>query len=446
MITLRKAWKKYSIDLTGADLSRVIGGFGWTIKYQSNPNGATFYLDSIRFENTANPGGDAYVITRDTFPPDAYSMMAAHTYDNALALLAFLSTNDPADAKRAKLLADSLVWAQQHDDIPDGRLRNVYYPDDLATGTTFGATGDTARHNYDKYGNGAGPGNMGWAMIALLNYYQKHGGVNYKSAAIQLGQWIYSNCHDTRGSGGYTGGYNGWPPSGSEELTYKSTEHNIDVYVAFMKLFEVTQNPLWKERALFAKRFVEAMWEPNGSYFYTGTGPDGKTINKDNYPVDVLPWGYLALGKADKYGSGLDTAILRHSLVEVVDSQTYEGFDFDDDKDGIWWEGTAQMVTAWWPLYYFSNDEAKSRAYANATKYQSWLRQAQGTAPRNNGKGLVATNRDKVTTGFDLPTGGDWYYYNRLHIGATAWFVFSEQKWNPYWGLPANKPIPYQGL
>jgi len=51
---------------------------------------------------------------------------------------------------------------------------------------------------------------------------------------------------------------------------------------------------------------------------------------------------------------------------------------------------------------------------------------------------------DKLTTGFNLPTGGPWYYSNRLHIGATAWFIFSEQQWNPYWGIPANQAIPYQ--
>ncbi|MEW6363302.1 MAG: hypothetical protein AB1714_01545 [Acidobacteriota bacterium] len=125
-------------------------------------------------------------------------------------LLAFLSTGDPGDAARARLLGDSLVWAQQHDEIPDGRIRNVYYPDDLATGTTYGNKGDVARHNYDKYGNGVGPGNMSWAMVALLDLYQRLGGDEYKESALAMGRWIVKNSYSTTGAGGYTAGVNGW--------------------------------------------------------------------------------------------------------------------------------------------------------------------------------------------------------------------------------------------
>lgn len=443
-VSLTPDWKKYTLSLKNANLTRIGGGFGFTLEQTQNPSGATFYIDDVRYENAADSAEGIFQTTSDTFPPDASAMMAAHTYDNALALLAFLSTGKSADAARAKLLADSLVWAQQHDEFGDGRIRNVYYPDDLATGTTYGSKGDIARQNYDKYGNGAGPGNMAWTMIALLNYYQKYGGTRYKNAALSMGKWIHSNCYDSRGKGGYTAGYNGWPPSGAEILKYKSTEHNIDVYVAFMKLYEVTGSLVWKERAMHAKAFVASMWNSKGAYFYTGTTSDGVTTNTGNFPVDVMPWGFLAMGEVDNYGRGLASALNRHYKAETVDSQVFRGVDFNRDKDGIWWEGTAQMVTAWWALYYFGEDTAKSDAYNNATKYRGELRKAKASAPRNDGKGIVSTLHDKVTTGFDLPTGGPWYYHNRLHIGATSWFIFSEQRWNPYWGIPASKMIPYQ--
>jgi len=76
--------------------------------------------------------------------------------------------------------------------------------------------------------------------------------------------------------------------------------------------------------------------------------------------------------------------------------------------------------------------------------YRNELRKAQTSAPRSNGLGIVATLHDELTTGFDLPSGGPWYYFNRLHIGATAWFIFSELGYNPYWGIPVNEVIPYQ--
>jgi len=49
-VDLTKDWKQYTIYLTGMDLSNIIGGFGFTVTQDSNPNGAVFYLDDIRFE------------------------------------------------------------------------------------------------------------------------------------------------------------------------------------------------------------------------------------------------------------------------------------------------------------------------------------------------------------------------------------------------------------
>jgi exo-beta-1,3-glucanase (GH17 family) len=43
-------WQEYRIDLGGADLSHIIGGFAWVTNWDANPNGCTFYLDDIRFE------------------------------------------------------------------------------------------------------------------------------------------------------------------------------------------------------------------------------------------------------------------------------------------------------------------------------------------------------------------------------------------------------------
>lgn len=46
---LTNQWKEYTINLSGADLHKIIGGFGWTASQDKNPHGATFYLDDIRF-------------------------------------------------------------------------------------------------------------------------------------------------------------------------------------------------------------------------------------------------------------------------------------------------------------------------------------------------------------------------------------------------------------
>ena len=49
-IILTNQWVQYMLDLTGKDLSHVIGGFVWVANKASNPNGATIYLDEIKFD------------------------------------------------------------------------------------------------------------------------------------------------------------------------------------------------------------------------------------------------------------------------------------------------------------------------------------------------------------------------------------------------------------
>lgn len=50
VLVLTENWQQYTIDLTGKDMSNVIGGFCWVTNKDSNPEGCTIYLDSIVFE------------------------------------------------------------------------------------------------------------------------------------------------------------------------------------------------------------------------------------------------------------------------------------------------------------------------------------------------------------------------------------------------------------
>jgi len=49
-VLLNKEWTQYTIDLKGKDASYIIGGFAWSINVDNNPEGATFYLDEIKYE------------------------------------------------------------------------------------------------------------------------------------------------------------------------------------------------------------------------------------------------------------------------------------------------------------------------------------------------------------------------------------------------------------
>ena len=49
-VVLTQEWQQYTIDLEGKDLSSISGGFCWATNLDVNPEGATFYLDDIKYE------------------------------------------------------------------------------------------------------------------------------------------------------------------------------------------------------------------------------------------------------------------------------------------------------------------------------------------------------------------------------------------------------------
>ena len=51
VVKLTQQWQEVEIDLAGADLSYIIGGFAWVADWNMVLNkSCTFYLDDIRFE------------------------------------------------------------------------------------------------------------------------------------------------------------------------------------------------------------------------------------------------------------------------------------------------------------------------------------------------------------------------------------------------------------
>jgi hypothetical protein len=147
-IVLRTRWTQYRIDLTGKNLSYVLGGFGWAASVGDNPAGVVFFLDDIQYEL-----GPALLAARLNQPRllrsyktlpfqrlpapvgdfDFVERNSADTYDNALAILAFLADGSADSLRRARLIGDAFVYAARHDrTYTDGRLRDVYAAGDLA--------------------------------------------------------------------------------------------------------------------------------------------------------------------------------------------------------------------------------------------------------------------------------------------------------------------------
>ncbi len=427
-ITLTNTWQLYTIPLTGLDLSYIIGGFGWvTNATQNNNQSIIFYLDDIWYDKphlNALRLPMSYETISSTLGFDTQQRNVAFTYDSVLALSAFITMRD---WERAGLLADALVYAQQHDRYyTDSRLRNAYQSGDLTLPPGWNPNAaarlpgwwDASASQWfeDAEQVGTATGNLAWAMIGLLNYYEAKGGSQYLTTTIDIGNWIHANTYS--GNGGYIGGYQG-PDTAPVTQTWKSTEHNLDLYAAFERLYRITGQMTWHNRALHAKAFVDDMWNPDGGHFWTGTCADGTTINETVIPLDAQTWSLLAMGESYTTTAAIHFAEISHTTAySDVQGYDFRGFDFNEDQDVPWPEGTAQMVVVYWLL----GETSK------AQEYLSELRELQVKAVNANDRGIVASPSYSLTTGFD------WMYYNRLHVGATAWYIFAERKYNPFYG------------
>lgn len=467
-VPLSTDWEQHRLPLAGMDLSYVIGGFGWVASsaHSRGPE-VVFYLDDIKYhlddqtrqQRLSEP---RFILSYDTdgYARDFDRIMTnvAFTYDNALALIAYLARGKNGDLRRAELLADALVYAQDHDRwFKDGRLRNAYQAGDLKLFPGWKPHGqpwtvrmpgwwdcEDEQWYEDLAQVSTYTGNVAWAMIALS--YAAHAippkAAGYNDAAKRMGEWIQDHCHDENGYGGYTGGYEGWELAwaghdGPIKLWWKSTEHNLDCYVAFSLLSEIFPDEPdgWKERAAHARAFVEAMWNDTEKRFFVGTRRENgdDIINEDPNIVDVQAWSVLAL-RDSKFNPCLKWAERNLKLKHCG----FKGFDFGYDNvtetgpDGIWFEGTGQMVVAY-------GLTGKTKKYERFLKR---LRKAKGRHPNGNGRGLVAACHDGVTTGLEIrivDAEGEedwvpWLLYARLHTGATAWYLFAERKFDPFWG------------
>ncbi|MCG6499768.1 hypothetical protein [Kitasatospora sp. A2-31] len=342
------------------------------------------------------PGGE--------FGPEGYQ--ASFTYDNALVITALLMQGSSSGVSHAMELGDSLLYAQAHDIVPDGRIRASYEPQPFvtATGTPYGG-------GFSVY-----TGNMAWAGMALTRLHHVTGEQRYLDGALRIANWIQANAADTRGAGGYTGGLRNSDGTGAEmtPIQWKATEHNIDTGAFFAMLAAATGDQVWKTRSDNAFAFVAGMQADDGR-LWTGTGLDGVTQNRDTVPEDVQTWSYLAT-LSPAYARSVDWAA---GNLAVTDGP-FTGVSFGrTDTSKVWFEGTAHLLAAYYARG-AAGDDAKAATLLDTLKL------AQTQAPNGDGRGIVAASSDGLTTG-----EGDTYYAS-LHTGATAWFVIAALGRNPF--------------
>jgi hypothetical protein len=326
--------------------------------------------------------------------------VSSFTYDNALMILAWLATGGSSELTRAKILADSLLYAQDNDPEGDGRTRASYQPDSFITRDGSPQIGSPA----------ANTGNQAWLGIALTQLFQRSRDERYLQGALRSASWIHETTLDEqRQPAGYTGGRNG----DDIPFTFKATEHNIDIGAFFTMLARVSGDRVWERRARIAFGFVAAMQDSASGKIWTGTTEDGSTINRFPLPADVQTWAALATGDP-RY---------RRSVAWVVDNLLvtdgpFTGSSYSDaDITKVWFEGSAHLALA----LSSSREDKDLRA-----ELLSSIEKAQAEAPNADGRGIVAASTDGLDTGF-----GD-LYYAAPHTGATAWYLMAALKYNPF--------------
>jgi hypothetical protein len=391
-------------------------------------------------------------------PQPALDYRASVTYDDALVIDAYLASPTPAHLRRAQVIGDSLLYVQANDAAHDGRVRAAYAPTPLRTPARITVTSATTS-----------VGNLAWVGMALARLHAQTGEARYLDGAVAAATWIQDHTYDTRGAGGYTGGQR----ATGEDVTWKSTEHNIDAYALCTLLAKLTRARRWVARADVAADFVRAMWNRAGRFFWTGTlggvpGEDPNVINTGNIPEDVQTWSLLALGDG-RYESSVDWVTRKLSNTDggpssqlpagvTVSGVTYStgaktitgtvsGSDLPNNRTAVWLEGTGHTALA-----LLERDNRGDAEQARRLLHETVVAQEQvgggqtvGLTSDPDAGRLSDPGAGGTWTGTPLParsgivaatsafdTGFGFGYFQRQHVGATSWFLMAAQNFNPY--------------
>jgi hypothetical protein len=266
----------------------------------------------------------------------------------------------------------------------------------------------------DLQGNGRGLaycGNSAW-LLQTLNIYQKlKSSTKYYVMQKRLANFLLTLQDPI--DGGLRGCLNGY---------WKSTENNIIAYAALRNFGRLNYKFAYVSRAEKIKRFLKspAVWD--GIRFFRGA-------NDSTEVTDVQALGVLLLGP--NYSSALTWAENKLKTTQPFNNGLVTGFDFNNDLDTVWLEGTLQMALA----FYKVNNSTQGNYYYN---------EACKTI-QSDGSLLLATNRGTATEEWTLET---W-----RAIAPSAWLIFYHFRFNPLiiyfyapplpWPRPSGVEIPY---
>ncbi|EAR02351.1 predicted membrane protein [Maribacter sp. HTCC2170] len=263
------------------------------------------------------------------------------------------------------------------------------------------------RNSLGENGSRTWMGDNAWLLIALNKYHEITENNKYQQMAYELDEWLRS-LQDS--DGGLWGGYN---ENGT--VIPKVTEGMITAFNAVKGYDDFHKNILVfleNNRWDTTNKFLVA-WPENPEY---------------NHALDLHSLGGLIL-KGYSPENLMQAERFLNTQISTVNGLEISGYCFDEDKDVVWLEGTAQMATA---HKFLNNNSIAEELLIELEK--SFI----NSALISNAKGIPYTTNNGTNFGSEML----WNHADLAPtLSATAWYIFAKKGFNPL-GLNEEKEIP----
>lgn len=341
-----------------------------------------------------------------------------YTYDQAVAAIAFMLEGDRA---RAEKVLDKLAAIQD----PDGSWINSYW---------WNGYGEEIRKH-------VGP--VAWVAMAYMSYEKLYGSNRYDASAKKAMDWIITF---QKPNGGIAGGRTTWDLNGAwSDEVWSSTEHNQDVY-NLLRYYATKFNDrttAYNQAAADVKSFLDyVVWDDTLKRWYGGFKND-TSLKDPLVPMDVNPWGVMALGLTGTRnyqasidyvehanGNGTSPASPKYAHALPYSNTTITAYDFDWQSDcapgstqtgqpngercaDIWFEGSAFMSVAYAMR---GNTDQSNYIIDEIIKKQGTSSTLLGGVPYS----LRGTNNNY------------WKMAQENCVSSTGWLIIAIAKYNPF--------------
>jgi hypothetical protein len=342
--------------------------------------------------------------------------MAAHTYDNAVALIALTDCCKPSEARK---LANALISVMEMDGNGGFFYDSYNAVDKIVSQGTASGTGPNA-----------------WAAFALAYYGKCYNDRNALDAAGKVAQWITNTLY-VPDDGGVWGGichpFEERPGDHSGDLIFPftSTEQVLDTWHLFRIMgYDSEAESVKSWLTSEGKGWIETdpqIGDPCQQDKRFSTGINSQCGQDRRLFLDPQSWGSIfanMIGEPDKANGAIEAAENHLRVDAEVNGQEISGFgDSCLPKDEvIWYGGTAQMIVA----YVYKGD------IISASDFLTEMLNIQ-----NSDGSWNHSSKDS----HEKYDGGDCgsyesYHSAKPHIGETAWNYFALRDVRDGQGLP----------